>query len=236
MFRGAERLWFMHPGTTFRHPVTPLRDPAALVVETTRGCGQTPHLLVLLEELGAPYELLLRPAGHFLATYARPGPRLVDGNLTLFGLATMLRHCARTRAEGRLLPRSLHELARVDASLELAGHLGLTVLALEREEREPAETRRPARIGEERAKISAMIQLLERTLDDSDGDWLLGDFGLADCALTSLPGLAGLLDLTAPRVRAYCERLAARPAVIRVRALARNLPAMSGEATSCSSS
>jgi uncharacterized protein (DUF924 family)/glutathione S-transferase len=190
-----------------------------MLIETTHGCGQVPPLLLLLEELGAPYELELRPDGHFLATYGRPGPRLVDDDLTLFEGTTMLRHCARTRAEGRMVPRSLRELARVDAWLDRSNVLGLTVVALRREERERGNERRAQRIAEERAKVSAILGVVERALEDSDGDWLLGDFGLADCALASLPRFAGMLDLGSwPRVRAYCERLGRRPALARVQA------------------
>ena len=98
-------------------------------IETTPRCGQTPRLLLLLEEIGAPYELTLRPDGHFLATYGRPGPRLVDDDLTLFECATMLRHCARTRGEGRMVPQSSVDLARVDAWLDVSNYLGLTVVS-----------------------------------------------------------------------------------------------------------
>ena len=221
MFCRLERLPFMRRSTLF--------------IESTQGCGQTPHLLVLLEELAAPYELVLRPEGYFISTYGRPGPRLVDDELSLFELAAMLRHCARTRAEGRLLPRSPRELARVDALLELAGFLALAVLALRREEREQGEARRPARIDEERAKISSILQILERALDDSDGDWVLGDFGLADCALVSLPRLAHFVDFAGrPRVRAYSERLLTRPAVGRVLNLTRFSPTACNESSSCS--
>jgi glutathione S-transferase len=207
MFTAAERLAFM--------------EPSPLLIESTRACGQTPQLLVLLEELAAPFELIFRPDGYFFATYGLPGPRLVDGDLTLFLVPAMLRHCARTRAEGRLQPRTARELARVDTWLELSTHLGLTAWALAREEREPVEARRPGRIEEERHKLSGMLQLIERALDDSDGDWLLGDFGLADCALAGLPRLAQALDFGAwPRVRAYCERLLLRPSLGRVRAAA----------------
>jgi glutathione S-transferase len=192
---------------------------ATLLIESTHGCGQTPRLLLLLEEMGAPYELTFRPAGHFLETYGRPGPRLVDNDLTLFECTTMLRHCARTRADGGLVPQSLHELARVDAWLDLSNLLGLTVVTLRREEREQGEERRPARIAEGHAMLAGILAIVERALEDSDGDWLLGDFGLADCAMASVPRLVGLIDFDRwPRVRAYCERLAMRPAVGRVQA------------------
>jgi len=213
------------------------KQKGSLIVESARGCGLTPPLLGLLEELSVPYELVPRPDGYFLRTYGRSGPRLVDGDLTLFEVGAMLRHCARTRGEGRFLPQSPRELARVDAWLELASFLAVSAFALLREEREQGTARRPQRIGEERVRISAIIETLERALDDSDGDWLLGDFGLADCALVSLPLLAGILDFGSwPRVRAYSERLASRPAARRAQAFARAQPAPSLESSSCSSS
>lgn len=205
MFRGAERLLGMEATTLF--------------VESTRNCGQTPRLLLLLEELAAPYELRLRADGHFLEMYGRPGPRLVDGDLTLFESATMLRHCARTRSHGRLIPHASRELTRVDAWLDCSALLGLTSAALLREEREQGAERRPQRIAEERVRIAAIVATVERALEDSDGDWLLGDFGLADCAMAVLPRIGRFMDLAAwPRVRAYCERLQQRPALGRARA------------------
>lgn len=202
MFRGAERLLGMEAPTLF--------------IESTRNCGQTPRVLVLLEELAVPYELRLRADGYFFENYGRPGPRLVEGDLTLFESPTMLRHCARTRSGGRLIPRSPRELTRVDRWLDCSGLLGLTVAALMREEHEQGAERRPRRIAEERVKIASIIATVEQALEDSDGDWLLGDFGLADCAMSSLPRLARFLDFAAwPRVTAYCQRLQQRPAVMR---------------------
>jgi uncharacterized protein (DUF924 family)/glutathione S-transferase len=190
-----------------------------LLVESTSNCGQTPRLLLLLEELEAPYELELQPDGYFFAAYGRPGPRLVDGDLTLLEPVTMLRHCARTRAAGRLIPRSLVEQTRVDTWLDCSALVGLTVMSLLREEREQGPERRTLRIADERAKLAAILQTVERALEDSDGDWLLGDFGLADCAMASLARLSRFVDFAPwPGVRAYCERLAARPALKRAQA------------------
>ncbi len=201
MFRGGERLSIME---------TPL------LIESTHNCGQTPRVLLLLEELAVRYVLGLRPEGYFLETYGRPGPRLVDGDLTLFESSTMLRHYAQTRSGGRLSPRSSRELVRVDIWLERSTLLGLTIAALKREEREQGVERRPLRIAEERVRIAALLTGVERALQDSDGAWLLGDFSLADCAMASLPRLEHLVDLAGwPRVASYCQRLLERPAFIR---------------------
>jgi glutathione S-transferase len=193
MFRGAERLLAMQTPT--------------LLLESTRHCGQTPRVLALLEELAVPYELRLREDGYFLKTYGRPGPRLIDGDLTLVESATMLRHCARSHADARLVPEKVRDLTRVDAWLECSGLLGFTVATLMGEEQQQGAERRPTRIAEQRVRIAAIVATIERALAESDGDWLLGDFSLADCAMASLPTLARFLDLTPwPRVLAYCQR------------------------------
>jgi uncharacterized protein (DUF924 family)/glutathione S-transferase len=205
LFRATERLLVMQTST--------------LLVESTSNCGQTPRLLLLLEELEAPYELKLQPDGYFLAAYGCPGPRLVDGELTLLDPATMLRHCARTRSAGRLIPRSSIDQTRVDVWLDCSALVGLTVASLLREEREQGPQRRSQRIADERARLARILEMVEHALEDSDGDWLLGDFGLADCAMASLPRLSRFVDFAPwPGVRAYCQRLAARPALERARA------------------
>ncbi len=63
--------------------------------------------------------------------------------------------------------------------------------------------------------------MVERGLDDSDGDWLAGDFGLGDCAFGNLPRLGQMFGLAKwPRLEAYAARLLQRPAL--ARALARH--------------
>jgi uncharacterized protein (DUF924 family)/glutathione S-transferase len=191
-----------------------------MIIETTAACGQTPRILFLLEELGAPYEVQLHPEGHFLQKYGRPGPRLLDGDLTLFNGNTILRHLARSLGDGRMIAGGARELCAVDGWVDLSGALGWTIVQLLSEERASAEERRPARVAQERVKIDGLLAIVERGLDDSDGDWLAGDFGLSDCAFGSLPRLGRLVDLAKrPRLQAYAERLMQRPAL--TRALAR---------------
>lgn len=200
---------------------------ATLLIETTRNCGQTPRVLLLLEELAVPYELELRAPGHFLARYGRPGPRLLAHDTILFEGGAMLRHCARTLADGRLMPRSSRDLTRVDSWLDCSSALGLMTAALLREEQEHGAERRPQRIAEERVRLAAIVKGVERALEDSDGDWLLGEFGLADCAMAGLRRLACFLDFGAwPRVAAYCRRLEQRPALMRVHARLASAPVL----------
>ncbi len=188
-----------------------------MIIETTPNCPQTQRILLLLEELEAPYELVVHAPGHFQAQYGRPGPRLVDGDVTLFPCTAMLRHCARTGAGGRILPTSVRELARLDAILELPDLIGLAVEAWKREEQEPEPLRRPARIVDAKARLVRLLESVQAVLDESDGDWLLGEFGLADCAMAPVAALSRLLDQpTLPRLRAYGERLSSRAAFRRL--------------------
>jgi glutathione S-transferase len=184
-----------------------------MIIETTPNCPQAQRILLLLEELEAPYELVVYPPGHFQAHYGRPGPRLVDGDVTLFPCTAMLRHCARTVAGGRLVPTSVRELARLDALLELPDLIGLAVMAWRREEQEQEPLRRPTRIAETRNQLVRLLESVQAVLEESDGDWLLGEFGLADCGMAPLAPLSRLVEgETLPRLRAYAERLALRTA------------------------
>jgi uncharacterized protein (DUF924 family)/glutathione S-transferase len=195
-----------------------------MIIETTAGCGQTPRVLFLLEELAIPYAVRVYPDGHFFEKYGRPGPRLLEGERALFDGNPILRHLARSRGDGQLLPATLPAQSVVDGWVELSGRLGFTIVQLLREERASAEERRPSHIAEERAKIEAILALVERGLDDSDGDWLAGDFGLADCAFGLLPRLGKMFGLAKwPRLEAYAARLMQRPAL--ARALARHAAA-----------
>lgn len=188
-----------------------------MLIETTAHCPQAPRILLLLEELQASYDLTVLPAGHFLASYGRPGPRLVDGEVTLFSCTAMLRHSARSLDGGRFLPASVRELARLDAALEVSDLLGLAFMAWQREEREREPSRRQTRIAEAKGRVVSLLESVQALLDESDGDWLLGDFGLADCGMAPIARLSSLVDgETLPRLRAYGERLALRPALQRV--------------------
>ncbi len=190
-----------------------------MIIETTVGCGQSPKILFLLEELGFDYEVALRSDGHFLQAFGRPGPRLVEGERGLFEVNPMMRHVLRSHGNASLLPADAGQQLAVDSWLELSGKLGWTVMQLMREERTSAEERRPARIAEERAKLEAILDLVERGLDDSDGDWLVGDFSLADCAFANLPLISRFVDVAKwPRLQAYAARIAQRPAHERARA------------------
>src|SRR5258706_7165290 len=102
-----------------------------LTIETTSNCGQTPKILFLLEELGAPYWLVLRPDQYFLSTLGRPGRRVQDGPLSFRTALTAFRHLARTRGNGRLLSGDPTRLAQIEQVVDSAWlSLGLGVVSL----------------------------------------------------------------------------------------------------------
>jgi glutathione S-transferase len=170
-----------------------------LRIETTAGCRRTPMVLFLLEELELEYEIVLRPDGWFLHK-DQVGPALVDGDLVIVELVTLMRHaCSLAR---RLLPAALDDRTRVDGWLEL---FGATI--------QPAVARL-SRGGSDydRAQIERALRLLEAGLGDRP--FLLGDFSLADVpapVVLHLRSMGFPLDAT-PRTAAWAERVATRPA------------------------
>jgi glutathione S-transferase len=176
-----------------------------LRLESTRACPRTPLVRFLLEELAVPCDLVLREPGHFQARYHTAGQLLVDGDLELLGLDTILRHLARSRG-GALLPPDPRSLALADRWMELVGGtahpaIGRIAAAL------PAPPA-PAEL----ARVRDVLAALEAALDGRD--FLLGCFSVADVGAAHLAQLSRLgVDFAPfPRVAAWSARVAARPA------------------------
>ncbi|HWB73330.1 MAG TPA: hypothetical protein VG755_00215 [Nannocystaceae bacterium] len=49
-------------------------------LETTQRCPHGTYAAALLDALGEPHTIVVKPEGSFLAEHGRPGPRLVDGS------------------------------------------------------------------------------------------------------------------------------------------------------------
>lgn len=79
------------------------------------------------------------------------------------------------------------------------------------------------KLADSRAKIAQAVERLEQQLE---GDWLLGDFSLAD--LEAYSWLAGIVEIVpdafaaAPKVKAWLDRVAARPSVARALGLSKS--------------
>jgi glutathione S-transferase len=166
-----------------------------ITLETTPGCGQTPRVAFFLEELGIPYVIAQKPEGHFLETYGRVGPRVVDEHGAHFESGATLRHLARVYRENDAV--DLARAADTDEWLAFSMRLGLASLSLMRESWD--KTPRADRIEEENKKLASMLAVLDQAL--ADRIFLLGDFGVVDCAFASLVRIGALVDLARwPRV------------------------------------
>lgn len=185
------------------------------ILETTPRCLRTPVILFLLEELDAPCEIQLRDEGYFLARHHTQGPLLRDGDLEVLELDAILRHLARTRSPGALMPSDPAEQAALDRWLDVQARLRGAVARLVR----AGEAERPA---DAVAMATGCLDALEAALAGTDY-LVAGRFGVADLQAVWLAGLgrAGLDAAAWPRVGAWSARVAARPAFARVMSRAR---------------
>lgn len=171
----------------------------SLTLETTRSCRRAPLVLFLLEELATPYDLVWREDGHFLAHHGTLGPLLRDGDSVVLELDTLLRHLARTRSTGDLMPLDPAGLAEVDRWMEVQATLRVAAIRVARGD------------GDGRATVLRCLGALEAALGGRST--LLGRFTVADVPAAALWQLRQACDLTAtPRVAAWAERVVARPA------------------------
>jgi len=189
----------------------------SLVIESTKGCGQTPRVVFALEELGssAPkFELHTKPDGHFTQTYGRPGPRMLDGPLTLQESPAMLRHLARKYGRRQLLPGSLTGQAQVDEWFDFNFRLSMTFLRWMDESKRPEAERDAKVLASAQQMMESFLGVLDRHL--ADREWLVGSFTVADCGLVSMARIGTMFDLAKrPHLKAYLDRLTHRPAWLR---------------------
>lgn len=184
---------------------------------TTARCGRTPAVLLALEELALPYELEVVADGTFLERYGRLGPTLQDGELLLFEQNAIVRHLARGHAGSPLAPASEAEACALDQWMDFSlSHLRPPLGRL----RESMTTGGPG-AGSPPPELLAPVKRALGVLDQalSGKEYLLGRFTFADCAFAGLEALAmlGPIFSGVPSLKAYVERLAARPASERAR-------------------
>lgn len=181
--------------------------------------------LILLEELGIPYETRWIDIGKgrqhepgFLAVNPNAKiPALVDGELRIFESGAILIHLA--EKHGRFLAASGQ--ARLDALSWLFfqvggvgpmfGQLGHFLRASEQ---------LPYAIDRYKKESERLYGVLNERL--TGRDYLAGEYSIADIATVGWAGAHGFLGISIaayPHVQAWLERLEARPAVQRARAL-----------------
>ncbi len=190
-----------------------------LTLETTRTCRRTPLVLFLLDELDAPCEVVLREPGFFESRYHAVGPLLRDGDFELLELDAVLRHLARSRGAGALMPTALNEIAEIDRWMEVQATLRLSAVRI--------AAARPSPPPEDAlGTLRRCLGLLDVAL--TERDYVLDRFTVADVPAIQLGLLAMLgLELEAwPNVARWASNVAARPSWDRAQ---RRLTAVSAE-------
>ena len=188
-----------------------------------------PH--ILLEELGAPYELALvdRAAGaHKSPAYLKLNPNglipvWVDGDLVLYETAAICLHLADTHpAAGLVPPLATPERAHFMKWLMwLTNTLQATLIVYFYPERWADDESAIAQVkAHAEARVAPLLDQLEAQLASHGGPWLLGDaYGAVDpyafmlCRWTR--GFARPAR-SLPALGAYLGRMLERPAVRRV--------------------
>ena len=188
-----------------------------------------PH--ILLEELGAPYELALvdRAAGaHKSPAYLKLNPNglipvWVDGDLVLYETAAICLHLADTHpAAGLAPPLATPERAHFMKWLMwLTNTLQATLIVYFYPERWADDESAIAQVkAHAEARVAPLLDQLEAQLASHGGPWLLGDaYGAVDpyafmlCRWTR--GFARPAR-SLPALGAYLGRMLERPAVRRV--------------------
>jgi glutathione S-transferase len=188
-----------------------------------------PHML--LEEIGAPYELVLvdrTRQAHKSGEYLKLNPSgripvLIDGGLTLFESAAICLHLCDKHPDSGLAPRALGSPERAQFYkwlMYLTNTLQAELLTyfypdrLTDNESEAAAVRRHAE-----ARIDGMLSILDDALAGSGGLWLLGaQFSAVDPYLMMVCRWTRGLATPArshPHLGPFLDAMAARPAVAR---------------------
>jgi glutathione S-transferase len=187
-----------------------------------------PHMM--LEEIGAPYELVLidRPAGaHKAEDYRRLNPMgriptLVDGDLVLNESAAICLHLGDRHPEAAMIPPlgSVERARFYNWLVFLTNTIQPEILVYAFAQRHTTDPAAIPAIKEKAAeRLMAMFDIVEQRLA-IDGPWLLGrTVSAADLFLLMLVRFARRLpDPPATRFGAIADhaaRVAERPAVIR---------------------
>jgi glutathione S-transferase len=191
--------------------------------------SMAPHLV--LEEIGAPYELVLvdrRKNAHKSPAYLALNPNglipvFVDGDLVLYETAAICLHLADTHPAAALMP-ALGTPARAHAYkwlMWLTNTLQAALIVYFYPERW-ADT--PEAIAQVKThaevKIGAMLDQLDAELARTGGPWFIGEsFSVLDaCVLTMCRWTRGFGRPARglPKLGPYLQRVLARPASQRV--------------------
>lgn len=182
----------------------------------------TRRALVMLEECGAPYELVpvdLMSGAHRAPDYTALNPTarvptLVHGDVRLWESNAILEYLAATHPERRLGPANAAERGEISRWMFMnAAHLSPAVARIFANTiRLPEDKRSPQVVTESRAEVDRCLGPLNAQL--AARDYLLGRFTIADVSLSASLAVAPMLgiDLSPyPHVAAWLRRVAERP-------------------------
>ncbi len=180
---------------------------------------------IALEELGVPYEVTRvdinadeHPTAEFLAlTPNHKIPVLDDDGLVIWESGAILLHLA--EKFGKLLPADPRgRMEAIQYAFFQTGGLGPNLGRLAAQLRRPAEERNQEMVGIFSAEIDRLMGVLGRILDDGR-PFLAGEYSIGDIMhygwLAPVLGLKAPALMSRPRVLAWVERIAERPAVQR---------------------
>ena len=187
-----------------------------------------PHMV--LEEIGAPYELKLIDRTknlHKAEEYLRLNPSgripvLIDGDLVLFETAAICLHLVDRHPEANLAP-ALGTVERAHFYkwlIYLTNTLQAELIIYFYPDRLTGDEATAAVVKKHaEARVGGMLEILDAQLGASGGPWLLGaQYSAADPYLMMLSRWTRAMDKPAktyPRLGQYLQALAARPAVQR---------------------
>ena len=186
----------------------------------------------LLEELGLPYELERYKLGdpamrtpEFRANVHPMGrvPVLEDGEVKIFESGAILQYIIARHGDGRLAP----DVGSPDFPYYLQwlhfsegmmmGHVGTIVVEtifLPEDKRNQTNVERATKL------LTAALGIVDRHMEGRE--WLAGDFSAADIMTGHACSVAVRLGMDVsdkPNAAAYVERINARPALVRARAV-----------------
>jgi glutathione S-transferase len=183
----------------------------------------TRRALLMLEECGAPYELVavdLMSGAHRAPAYLALNPTgrvpsLVDGDFTLWESNAILEYLAAAHPQARLggeSPADTGEIARW--TFMNAAHLSPNVARIFAHTiRLPPEKRIPQLVEDARAEVDRSVAALEERL--ATRECLAGRFTIAEVSIAPTLANAAMLSIDLsrfPRASAWLARITARPA------------------------
>ena len=192
------------------------------------------RVLWLAEELAIPYEIVphtlftdddLKTREYLRIHPLGKVPAIEDEGLVLWETAPILQYLVARYSDGALCPppetpegaRQLQWLVFGESQLTLT----MAEIAAHGSEVMPDEMRIPALVERGKELAPSLVRIIERNLEP--GPFILGEaFSAADIMLgfgLMIAGHLGYLGDEAPKTRAYCEALMARPAYQRAAAL-----------------